>query len=324
MGWNGSNSGTQVSTPNRSAQTSRRKDKGKLRGVLAGLIIVAAGGAAIWWFFAGRDTAPEVKPSTPAKSQKMMDAAPCTTSNIATPDADLPPAKPKKVDPKARPTEVGEVVNGYVKLPSGRLHRRLGVITNATAATSKPWYQVFKYRCNNQIATYLSITPGDTLVGSLEYTGKFRDDFLDSIKVPIVVKADDPPEVAQLKKDIIQARLELKQALDRGEDIEQIMIDTHNQLQDLKRVKGSVEMLFRDAVQKCETEEDVDDLIAASNKLLAEKGIAPLECNGITKLNILRELREAHEAAIEDGVPVEQQQPATVTEGSEQQEGTEE
>lgn len=196
------------------------------------------------------------------------------------------------IDPNARPTKVGEIVNGYVMLPSGRIHKRQGVITNSVAMRRKPPHHIFDQPCNNEIATYLSVKPGDVLVGTRRYTGKFKQQFLDSIKDVIVISPNDTPEQAQLKKDVIAARLQLKDALDRGEDIEQIMIDTRNELQDLMRVKNSVKSIFKKEVVKCETEQDVDMMISACNQMLAEKGIAPLKCNALTRLNILRDLRD--------------------------------
>ena len=81
----------------------------------------------------------------------------------------------------------------------------------------------------------------------------------------------------------------LKDALDRGEDIEKIMQETRAELQDLMRVRIKHENLFREQLKNCETEQDVDDLFKACNKMLEEKGIAPLTYGPITKKNLLRQ-----------------------------------
>lgn len=266
------------------------------RGAIAGLAVVVIGGAVVFWLC--RPEPVSENRDDAAKRGRIKEVTPAAAPKTEEPK----PEPPKKVDPNARPTRVGEVVNGYVMLPSGRIHKRVGVITNSVGLRAKAPYAIFEHKCNNEIACYLSIKPGDTLVGTRQYTGRFKDEFLKSIETPIIVTQDDSPEVAQLKRDVIAARLQLKDALDRGEDIEQIMIDTREQLQDMMRIKNSMQHLFSEQVKQCETEQDVDDLIEASNKMLAEKGIAPLTCNKLTKMNILRDMRERRGEPIEDDV----------------------
>lgn len=190
---------------------------------------------------------------------------------------------------KDRPTKVGEVVNGYVMLPSGRIHRRVGVVTNSIASRPKGKYAIFSRSCNNEIACYLTLKPGAIILGNLQHDGRFKKDFLESLKEPIIISDEDSQENAQLKRDVIEARLFLKDALDRGEDIEKIMQETRAELQDLMRVRIKHENLFREQLKNCETEQDVDDLFKACNKMLEEKGIAPLTYGPITKKNLLRQ-----------------------------------
>ena len=196
--------------------------------------------------------------------------------------------QPKPVDPNARPTKSCEVVNCYIKLPSGRIHKISGVVTNSIASRPKPKYQIFKRNCNNEIAAYLTMKPGDTLVGTPVYNGRFKREFLASLEEPIIVGEEDSPEDAQLKRDVIAARLELKDAMDRGEDIEQIMLDTRKEMQRLMVAKMQLKQIFHEERKKCETERDVEELFNACNKMLEEKGIAPLTYGPITKRNLMR------------------------------------
>jgi len=275
---------------------ARKSPRIPARGIMAAVAALLLAGVGAWLFWPSAERGDKAV-AVPKKPVQIREVQPAPAPKAEEPVAEAP----KPVDPNARPTRVGEVVNGYVMLPSGRLHRRVGVITNSVGLRAKAPYAIFKHRCNNEIACYLSIKPGDVLVGTRQYTGQFKDDFLKSMETPIIVMQDDSPEVAQLKRDVIAARLQLKDALDRGEDIEQIMIDTRNELQQLMRVKNAVQHLFNEEVKRCETEQDVDDILEASNKMLAEKGIAPLTCNGITKMNILRDMRERR------GEPVDEQ-----------------
>ena len=247
--------------------------------------IVLVGGGVVWWWFghAGRVTLPEddvlKKPSALAKEFEVA----------------KPPVETKP-DPNARPTKVGEVVNGYVMLPSGRIHRRQGVITNSLASRPKGAYHIFTHGCDNEIACYLSMKPGDALVGTPRYTGKFKERFLESLKTPIIVTQDDTPEQAQLKRDVIAAKIKLKDALDRGEDIEQIMLDTRKELQDLAQYKMELRSLFNEMRKKdCKTDEDVDNLLESCNKMLEAKGIAPMKFGPITRRKLMSEQKAMSE-----------------------------
>lgn len=253
-----------------------------VHGILAALVVVAGVGIAFYLFHGtGGGTAREAKPAKPGLIREQKPAASPKSEEKENEQA-------KAVDPNARPTKVGEVVNGYVMLPSGRIHRRLGVVTNSVANRPKGAYHIFESPTDNEIACYLTLKPGETLIGTPRYDGRFKKQFLESLKTPITITADDTPEQAQLKREVIQARADLKAALDRGEDIEQIMLDTRQELQDLMRYKMEIKSMFNDArLNACETEQDVDDLLAACNKMLESRGIAPMKFGPLTRRKLM-------------------------------------
>ena len=203
---------------------------------------------------------------------------PVQTKVASTPS--MPAPKPQqpvevKVDPNARPTKVGEVVNGYVMLPSGRIHKPTGVVTNRVADYGKSKYSIFENRSDNEIAGILMANPGNAVVGTKRYDKWFEKQFLKSIETPIKVSPDDEPWQADLKKLVMQARLELKEAHDKGEDIAAIMSESRQQLQDLAKYKQS-------------TEQEVADLQKAVNVMLEEKGCAPMNFTPLTKMRLMK------------------------------------
>lgn len=205
----------------------------------------------------------------------------------------MPAPKPQqpvevKVDPNARPTKVGEVVNGYVMLPSGRIHKPTGVVTNRVADYGKSKYSIFENRSDNEIAGILMANPGEAVVGTKRYDKWFEKQFLKSIETPITVSPDDEPWQADLKKLVIQARLELKEAHDKGEDIATIMSESRQQLQDLSKYKQSVKQIYAQNVKECATEQDVADLQKAVNVMLEEKGCAPMNFTPLTKMRLMK------------------------------------
>lgn len=266
------------------------------KGLIAGVLVVVAAICA-WYYLSARkpDATPQQKDRKEKRAHKK--AAEPTQVHVVADAESEPKPEPPKIDPNARPTKVGETVNGYIKLPSGRIHRVLGVVTNSVTASIKGKYEIFDHACENEIAGFLSMEPGQGLVGTPRYNGRFKRDFLESLKHPIVVTADDSPEDAALKRNVIQAKIELKEALDRGEDIEQIMLDTRKEMQELARYKQELKQQMHEIV-KGDSEmstEEMENLLEAANKLLEEKGIAPMTFGPLTRRKIM--MMRAQEAA---------------------------
>ena len=272
--------------PKETAPAPRRR---LLRPALLCGTVCAAVGLAAWLLIpVEKPTPAPVKAPPPPKAAPK--APPAQKPAVQAPATNSAPAEaPRPVDPDARPTKVGEVVNGYVMLPSGRIHKPTGAVTNDVARYARSRYSIFAHRSENEIASVLMQKPGDTLVGTRRYTGWFKDQFLKSLENPIITYDDDEPWKADLKKAVIQAKMDLKEALDRGEDIEKIMSDTRQQLQDLARYKQQLKQTYFQEKGKCESEADVENLQKALNKMLEDKGCAPMDFTPLTKRNLMKD-----------------------------------
>ena len=274
MAWN------QPTSTEYSARRSKpRKPSKGVWLVVTAVVVVATAGLVIALLSRGK-----VTPSAVVEK-------PVKTKVAITPP--MPAPKPQqpvevKVDPNARPTKVGEVVNGYVMLPSGRIHKPTGVVTNRVADYGKSKYSIFENRSDNEIAGILMANPGEAVVGTKRYDKWFEKQFLKSIETPIEVSPDDEPWQADLKKLVIQARLELKEAHDKGEDIATIMSESRQQLQDLSKYKQSVKQIYAQNVKECATEQEVADLQKAVNVMLEEKGCAPMNFTPLTKMRLMK------------------------------------
>lgn len=164
-----------------------------------------------------------------------------------------------------------------------------GYTNNAVLTRPKPKYAIFNHSCENLIAAYLTLTPGEGMVGTPILGERFRQQFLKSLEEPIIVSKDDSPEDAQLKRDMIATKIDLKARMDEGEDICKILSDTHKEVQDLARYKTLLQKEIRDAAKNPDmTMQDVDDLIQAANIMLDKKGIAPITLGPISRRLIQR------------------------------------
>ena len=130
--------------------------------------------------------------------------------------------------------------------------------------------------------------PGDTLVGTKRYDKWFTKQFLESLEEPIEISDDDEPWQAELKRSVIEARKELKAAYDNGEDIDEMMAESRQQLQDLSQYKQQIRQLYAQNLQECESDEHLEELQKAVNVMLEEKGCAPIDFTPLTKMNLMK------------------------------------
>ena len=211
----------------------------------------------------------EVKPQIRSAEQPKVDTA---ATNTPAP-AELPPQK------------VGEIRDGKILMPSGELHVIKGEVTN-TFSRSKGKWAIFNNASENVIAATLCTVPGETLVGTIRFNGNFTKSFLKSLTTPIVVHEDDPDDVKALKRAVIEAKITLKEAYDRGEDIEQIIIDSREESQRMAQYKQQLKSnLFRVA-KDASSSDDVDDALKAANLMLEDRGISPIDPGPLTRIKM--------------------------------------
>ena len=74
----------------------------------------------------------------------------------------------------------------------------------------------------------------------MKYSYRFVEDFKESLKEPIEILETDSEYDRQLKLDVIESKKQLKAAMDRGEDIAQIMTDTRNELRRLGQYRDEL------------------------------------------------------------------------------------
>lgn len=246
--------------------------------LVAGAIVVLCTGIAAWWLWPEGETRQD---AASTKRDLIKEVKPA-----AAPKAEPVEAKVEDDDPNGMPTEVGQTKNGYIKLPNGRLHRVVGVHTNSSVVV-KDKYAIFDHPSENVLAAILTIEPGQTLVGTPDYRGAFKEDFLKSLSEPIIVKEDDPADVKEVKRALVEAKADLKAAYDRGEDIEDIVIRSREEFQHLAQYKQDLRVeVLKYAEREDVTSEDLDDFVNAANKMLEKKGIAPLRNSALTRIKL--------------------------------------
>ena len=279
MAWNRNDSANR-----RNAQTPQTA-RTAVWGLCAVAALLAAAVAAwrLWPTDGERSEAAEAK-----KPSHIRDVAPSIPAPKAVGDAS--PKGKEEEKPKERPPQqLGEVRDGYVLLGSG-LHKIRGEVTNNCSLT-RGRYEIFKHSAENTIAGLLSMKAGDALIGEPNYQGSFAESLRRSFKEPIKIEETDTPEQVELKQAVIEAKEELKKAMDRGEDVEKIVIESRREFQSLARAKQlMMSDVYHFVDKKAVTQEDVEIFVEAANKLLESKGIAPIERSALADIKLRHRL----------------------------------
>lgn len=251
------------------------KPSGVFKGAITGLIVVIAAIGA-WYFLSQKQEEAQPEPK-PKKTAKIAEVKPATAVPVK-------PVEPKEEKPKPLPPQrIGETRDGKVLLPDGTLHTVKGVITSGVARVSLI-DRTFKHDTDCMLAHLLVVEPGEGFVGDSEsiYSG-FEKEFLKTLDDPIIHDKDDSDYVKELKMGVQAIRQELKDIRANGESIEKALIETRDQLQQLGLYRQELEQQVLAMSEDGMSQQDYDDLVAAANKMLEERGSKPLELPSAVK-----------------------------------------
>lgn len=149
----------------------------------------------------------------------------------------------------------------------------------------------FTYDSEEAIADLLEIEPGTLMYGDLPYGKRFVEDFKQAIMQKVKIKPEDDEYTRNLKQQVQAVKDDLTKVLIDGGDVGEEMRKAR---EDLKQLGGYKEALRRELFNMRKsgeyTSEEMEDYIAAANKMLENKGLKPLNMPRVFLRNL--QLRE--------------------------------
>ena len=277
MAWNGSDG---AEAPRKSGNKAKPS---AWRGLLAAIIVI--GGAAGTFLYLMPSSSVDDGKKEDVKS-KLIAEAPHSPTNVQEVAVDIP--APKEVPQKPTLDYARLAAEGKTVI-TNKFGEEIVLARSRRREKPRPKYAIFAHESENKIAALLTIEPGTQLFGTQIYNQKFVDDFLKSCEEPILVADEDDDFTRQLKQDMIETKIELRNRMNDGEDLREIMSDTRKELQRLGMVKREVERMMRDEVKNnANDEHDIEDYINAANMMLEAKGIAPIKITPILRHSLMR------------------------------------
>ena len=189
----------------------------------------------------------------PGKSEKSAAAEKNVPTDIKKhPARPSTPAEKVEIDETdSEPRKETEITNGWVRLPNGKMHKRNGLMKiKVSEWKNKSRYQIFDHYTDNEIATLLTLKPGESIIGGAVFPKDYEQRFLKSLETPIIVSKDDPEDIQEVKRAVIETRMQLKEALDNGEDIRKIMTEAYEESAKLAAYKDDIKSAFNELTKQ--------------------------------------------------------------------------
>ena len=124
----------------------------------------------------------------------------------------------------------------------------------------------------------------------IPFSPRFKDQFLKSLETPIIVHKDDSPELQAQKKQMIETRIWLKEQMDDGKDIVEILNAEYDRQKKVFGLRENLLKELRTVERTAKSVQEVQDYVDAANKMLEEAGgekvALPMT---LTKIRIARE-----------------------------------
>ena len=139
----------------------------------------------------------------------------------------------------------------------------------------KPWRPekpVFHRPSEVELDVVLSRRPGERLFGDVNWQA-FARDLPGALASPVEILPDDPPDVVARKEAVAAAKKELADALKAGENPSEILKAARDDVNRLADVRDNLLSTVAELKREGAGEQEIEDAVAAANKMLAAHGI---------------------------------------------------
>ncbi len=256
------------------------KGMSQLRGILAALVVVI--GAWFAWWMLSPQAAVEMKETVQQKTKPTLQ--PRVTQRPAS------PTEVERLPVDERRTVTGKIIkvpkNPFgTPIPKDLEYKALWEYTPEDYARIDPGYAARHERFLAAQAANPWKTPSDRSLAMLMFAkdgnmgllipfdARFKDKFLQSLETPIEIDLEnDSEELQSQKRDMIEVRNFLKERVDAGEDIVEILNDTYRHNKRIADLRNNLQRELRELEKTAQSVEEVQDYIDAANKMLEREG----------------------------------------------------
>lgn len=253
-----------------------------MRGIVAGLVVVALAAACVVFFMGkGEKTVEKVE----KKPTRIKEVAPAPAPTNAVPAKPIDPREDYDHEECYR-DEAG--VLRYKK--SGCRAYDKTVPAHPINFLNKRVRTIFDHYSENELSIILEMEPGERRLDEPDYDDPdFLKDFEQSLKEPTLVKDDDIEYDKQLKMAVADVKKELAERIKKGEKLSDILKDVSREYERLAEYKEKLVAQVESLIEADDanfSDSDIKDLVGAANKMLEEQGLNPIKADGFVRWNV--------------------------------------
>lgn len=287
MGWNGSSGfgSSQIKAQNKKVSHKKRVRFGIVAGLILILIIVT-----LFMLFTKQDVQHNEDSQTKITTAQIPEVKPSISSSIKV-------EKKKEINEMTDEERLMYYKEKYGDNPPDNLKTIIHYLkhppkTNFSMKPSK--FAIFKHPSERAIAGFISVVPGSFVVRPQTFDASFDKDFAESMFDKIEILETDTEEQRILKEAVIATKKELADRAKNGENPSEILTEYAQQLYDLGQYRVNLQQEIIKTTQDINASDaDVEDIVAAANKLLSDKGLQPIRMPNLAarQLNLERQIK---------------------------------
>lgn len=268
-----------LNRPQRNSTPPKKTRAGRVL-ILVALLAVACVGV-IMWVRSSNESTPteEAQKIVTKKSNVIIPVKPSTKPTNVTAEEGHPPYRTNrwgKVVKRQKPeTYVDERGVLRYKKGNGRVPNP-DDFKNPSRISTRGNIHEFKHPVENEIAALIMTQPGDFLVGEPDY-GALERDFVNALIEKIEIAEDDSEMDKELKRNVEEIKRDLAERVKAGEDIVEIFKEARRELRQNAEYRQNLDELIQEQLYNPDiSDENLSMTFAAANKMLEDKGIAPI------------------------------------------------
>jgi len=292
MAWNGSN------RENAKARGEGERRKGKFRSstsasninykaLAAGLVVVLGGGIAVYFMLGRTSPSGEGDVSVGARPARIAEARPQVVTNRQI----VAEAEPEKPREKTEEEVRAEKIAYFERVFGADMPPAIKAVVYYLKHPPKQNFKVnvpfdyLRHPSEQQVASLMAVEPGTYFVINPNYGQDFDDDFATASQNGTEVGKDDGDEIRVVKENVAAVMKDLARICrEEGKRPSQVMAEYADSLYSLGQFQRDIEEDLQKIYEAPEySDEDVKDFCEAANKMLEEKGIAPMPYPDLTE-----------------------------------------
>ena len=286
MAWNGSNGkNTNGTSAAKRPVDGAKKSPSIVRGAFAALAVVALAAGA--WLLVSRNGGAPAEPDEDKRPVTKQDAEPRRPST--------PVVAPAEQKPEEKPVSEREKRLKYYRDKYGdNIPENLKPVVYFLEHPPQKTFKVqgdtpyLRHPSERHIAGLVLKEPGTFFVMKPEYGESFDKDFINALVDKIEIYDDDPEDVKRMKREVEEVKKEIAAICRKeGKTPSEVMNEQATAMFELGRYQRDLEAELDKIYDSPDlTDAEVDDFCKAANKLLENKGLAPLALPDLSRRSV--------------------------------------